>query len=355
MGWTGYWQAVVSETKKGWVASALRGVLTIGSFFYDCCITIRNWSYDRGWLRSVSVSVPVISVGNLTVGGTGKTPFVAWLARWLSEAGFRVGVLSRGYAAQGERNDEGLELAWELPAVLYWQGANRVALAQWAVSQGANVLILDDGMQHRRLKRDLEIVLLDATDPWGGGYLLPRGRLREPPTSLYRANVIVITRADLVRREDLTQIRDEAHRLAPHALLVTARHRPISLLNAHAERAALATIAGRKVLAFCGIGQPLAFLSTLRQLGAEIISWCSFPDHFAYGEHEISKLACWVARHEMAEHVLTTRKDLVKIPHSELAGKPLWAVEVAMEIMEGGDELQEQILRVVQRCPKMVA
>lgn len=346
---TAFWHRLTETEEASLGLRLLRGGLRLASLGYGCATGLRNWLYDRGWLSVTRVGVPVISVGNLTVGGTGKTPFVAWLLRQLEKLGLRMVVLSRGYGARHGLNDEGLELKQELPGVACWQGRNRAVLAQRAASEGAQVVVLDDGMQHRRLARDLEIVLVDAQDPWGGGQLLPLGRLREPPRALTRADAIVLTHSDSVSQEISAHLRNEIARLAPRALLAMARHRPRELTNAWQERIPLDALTGRKVVAFCGLAQPRAFRNTLRQVGAEIVAWRNFPDHYDYCDHDLHNLACWAARFEQAELVLTTRKDLVKIPRVELANKPLLALVVEMEIVQGEDELRRRIVEVLSR------
>src|SRR5262245_12493692 len=154
---------------------------------------LRNWLYDRGWKRTHRAAVPVVSVGNLTVGGTGKTPCVEFVARWFRERDRRVAILSRGYGSTGGANDEAMVLEENLPDVPHLQGADRVALAAAAVEElESEVLVLDDGFQHRRLARDLDLVLVDATNPWGHGAVLPRGLLREPASGLRRAGAVLL-------------------------------------------------------------------------------------------------------------------------------------------------------------------
>jgi tetraacyldisaccharide 4'-kinase len=149
---------------------------------YGLAVRVRNWLYDRGWKRVVRAAVPVVSVGNLTLGGTGKTPCVEYVARFYRRLDLRVAILSRGYGSRAGRNDEALVLEENLPDVPHLQGPDRAALAAIGVEElESEILVLDDGFQHRRLARDLDLVLIDATEPWGYGYLFPRGLLREPP------------------------------------------------------------------------------------------------------------------------------------------------------------------------------
>src|SRR5262245_17167980 len=184
---------------RGPAAAVARLGLGAVSGLYCLGVSARNAAYDWGWKTAHRAAVPVVSVGNLTLGGTGKTPMVEWVARWFRGRGARVAILSRGYGQAEGLNDEGRVLEENLPDVPHFQGADRVELARIAVEESeSQVLVLDDGFQHRRLARDLDIVLLDALEPFGLGRLFPRGLLREPVSSLRRAGLVVLSRADLV-------------------------------------------------------------------------------------------------------------------------------------------------------------
>src|SRR5207245_6261602 len=181
---------------------------------------------------------PVVSVGNLTVGGTGKTPCVEYVAGFYRGLDLRVAVLSRGYGGDGGRNDEALVLEENLPEVPHLQGADRVALARTAVEElESEVLVLDDGFQHRRLQRDLDLVLVDATNPWGHGYLFPRGLLREPLRRLRRASVVLLTRCDQVDERTRMQIQETIASHAPTVPVARTTHEPIELTNSEQNTA----------------------------------------------------------------------------------------------------------------------
>ncbi len=180
---------------------------------YGAAIALRNLGFDRGWLGVYRAEVPVVSVGNLTVGGTGKTPMVEWVARWFRRHGRRVAILSRGYKQVQGINDERRVLEENLPDVPHLQDRDRSRSARVAVEElEAEVLVLDDGFQHRRLARDLDVVLIDVLEPFGLGHLLPRGLLREPLGSLRRADIVVLSRSDLVTAADRGTIRAEVER-----------------------------------------------------------------------------------------------------------------------------------------------
>lgn len=317
---------------------------------YGWAVRRKNRRFDRGHLAAVRVDAPVISVGNLTVGGTGKTPLVYWLAAWLRDQGQQVTLISRGYGSRGGPNDEALELAARLPDVPHLQNADRVAAAVEAL--GANphqVLLLDDAFQHRRIARDLDIVLLDALEPFGYGRLLPRGLLREPVQGLKRAHVIGLSRADAVSPTRRDEIRRHVESLAPDALWIELAHEPRRLVSSSGSRMDLSEIRGRPVAAFCGIGNPAGFRHTLSQCGASVAAMRELPDHCSYDAPIMRELEAWLSRALGITAVLCTRKDLVKIPRETLAGAPLLAVDAELKITRGQDEF-EQRLRECRRA-----
>ncbi|MCG8448609.1 MAG: tetraacyldisaccharide 4'-kinase [Pirellulales bacterium] len=335
---------LVSGRTPGMLARLLRGLLRLAEFPYTWAVCWRNRRYDRQQAAVASVSVPVISVGNLTLGGTGKTPLVQWLAEWLRQHHVRVAIVSRGYGAeQGKLNDEALELQLALPDVPHLQHPNRVAAAQTAIEKHqAQLILLDDGFQHRRLARDLDMVLLDATEPWGYDHVFPRGTLREPVTGLARAQVVVLSRADMLDRAARRRIRDRVIQLAPRAIWCEVEHRPNVLINSSGAELLLSALSGKRVAAFCGIGNPTGFLHTLESLGCEITAWREFPDHCRYTHEDIESLSNWAAQAEM---VICTRKDLVKLRESHLGEAPLWALGICLRFLAGQEELTDALRR----------
>jgi tetraacyldisaccharide 4'-kinase len=332
---------LASGRSKGPVAAALRGVLRMLEQPYCWEVQRRNARFNSGRRQPRKLAVPVISVGNITVGGTGKSPLVAWLARWFLDRNARVTLFSRGYGAAGGRpNDEARELAARLPGVPHLQNADRVLAAEQAVAADPRqVLILDDAFQHRRLARDLDIVLLDALEPFGYGHLLPRGLLREPLESLGRAQVIALSRSDAIDADRRREIEAIVRRHAPNSLWIELTHRPTRLLAASGASLDLAKLHGQRVAAFCGIGNPAGFRHTLSRCGMDVAAWLDLPDHCAYSPRDLRRLANWLQPLSV-EHVVCTRKDLVKLPLDELAGKRLWALEIELEIVRGGEELE---------------
>ncbi|MBO0697274.1 MAG: tetraacyldisaccharide 4'-kinase [Zavarzinella sp.] len=338
------WRAVVRGTARDPAAFLLRRGLWLAWLPYAVGVWWRNRRFDKG--RNVHrAGIPVISVGNLTVGGTGKTPCVEYVARLLRERDLRVAVLSRGYGAELGRNDEAMVLEENLPDVPHYQGRDRVALARTAVEESeSEVMVLDDGFQHRRLARDLDIVLIDATDPWASGYLLPRGGLREPRTGLRRAGFVVLTRCDAVSEDAVGRIVSEVRRIVPAVPIGKTIHAPLELTSGERQEPVDA-LKGRPIGAFCGIGNPNAFRQTLTALGTNVRDFREYPDHHAYRREDVDDLRRWAATLPDDAVVATTQKDWVKLRLTELAGRPLWAVRVGLRFIEGRDLFDKAVLK----------
>jgi tetraacyldisaccharide 4'-kinase len=305
------------------------------SALYGAVTRARLMLYNAGALTTHQVGAPVISVGNITTGGTGKTPLVAWLARRLAEMGERVCILTRGYGranpsqqvlvSDGERvladasvgGDEPRLLAEMLEGVAaVISNANRARAARWATGNlNSSVFILDDGFQHLAIARDLNLVTIDATNPWGGGRLLPRGRLREPLQGLARADAIIITRANLV--SEIDAIRAEAERLSKGRPVFlswarTVRVRQLSGVSKHDESDAIVDALPQPVAAFCAIGNPQAFFAHARGDGHTLVHTKSFSDHHVYTQSDVDE-SIREARESGAQSLLTTAKDEVKL------------------------------------------
>jgi len=341
---------LVSGRRRGLPALLARGLLRLAEFPYTAEVRRRNRAFDGGRRTPARVEVPVISVGNLTLGGTGKTPLVAWIARWLRDRDVRVTIISRGWAAgPGGRNDEAIELEQSLRDVPHLQNRDRVAAARTAIDElDCQTILLDDGFQHRRLARDLDIVLLDALEPFGFGHVFPRGTLREPVEGLARAGVIVLSRADLADAAQRLRIRDEVNRHAPDAAWAEIVHAPRELITSGGRRAPLNQLTGKPVAAFCGIGNPAGFRHTLSACGFRIAGFREFADHHAFTRDDVTELTEW-ADNLKADALVCTHKDLVKLDVDRLGDKPLWALKIAVVFQIGQDLLERRLAGVVGR------
>jgi tetraacyldisaccharide 4'-kinase len=341
---------LVSGRRRGVVATALRGVLRVVEFFYTSAVRFVNRRYDRGMDVVRCDGATVVSVGNLTLGGTGKTPLVQWIAKWFQDRGVRVAVVSRGYGAEkpGEENDEARQLRWLLPNVPHIENPDRVAAAVEAIRTfNSQAIVLDDGFQHRRIARDLDIVLLDALEPFGFGHVFPRGTLREPIDGLRRANFVILSRADLLNAGQRAEIWKTVRQHAPEALCAEAVHAPRELISADGRGMPLESLQGRSVAAFCGIGNPAGFRHTLDVCGFQVAGFCEFPDHYRYAEKDIEVLAKW-AQELGVDAVLCTCKDLVKVQTERIGGLPLWGVRIEMEFQTGRELLESRLQALVK-------
>lgn len=342
---------------------------------YSAVTRSRLAAYRSGLFSVSKLAAPVISVGNLTTGGTGKTPLVEWICRTIAEAGASAGgsegprrkkvcVLTRGYgranpqtqvvvsngtellAGPADAGDEPLLLARNLlgtAAVIC--NPSRLSAGEWAVDNlGSDAFVLDDGFQHLRVSRDLDIVTIDATNPWGGGVLLPEGRLREPVTSLTRADCVVLTRTNLV--ENPATIKEAVRQHAGNVPIFLSRMLTSGFRSLEGESVDKADVPGRPVGAFCGIGNPDSFFEQLRREGCELAFKRSFADHHRYRPSELVDLAREAKSHG-AEILITTAKDAVKLNSGDLE-LPCYVLEIQISIDEA-DRLAAMIHRAVAK------
>jgi tetraacyldisaccharide 4'-kinase len=315
------------------------------AMLYGGAIRARNWYFDCVASAARHATVPVISVGNLTVGGTGKTPLVIEIVRRLVLSGRRPAILTRGYkAAAGAPADEVLEFSTAFPNVPVVVNANRVAGAVTAQQKHrANCLVLDDGFQHRRLHRDLDIVLIDALNPWGGGRLLPAGRLREPPSSLRRADVFVITRVNQAEHGAVAAIAGVLRHHAGDKPLVLAALEAESLTFPDAASRPPTDIAGRPVLAVSGIGNPRTFEKLVESLAGQPAEYLRFADHHRYDPNDVARIVAAAGDN----WVVTTRKDWVKLcPLWPDRGPPLVRLDMKLTLTAGAPEFDARLRAV---------
>ncbi len=315
-----------------------QAALTLPSLLYAGAVRIRNRYYDRPG-RSRSAGLPVIAVGNLTVGGTGKTPFVQWLCRRLLEEGETPAVVTRGYGGTAGAGplvvsrgsgplttadhcgDEPYLLAESLEQVMVVAGSDRIAGAGEAVRLGATVAVLDDGFQHRRLHRDLDIVLLDRNGPERNGRLLPAGPLREHRSGIRRAGVVLLTRTE--PGDDLSLLETWVRQYNPAAPILTARHVPAGFSDRDGNPQPAPTV----VVGFCGIAQPDSFRRSLELAGVRVAAFRSFGDHHRYSEGDLAELS--VASAAAGATLVTTCKDLARLSHRN---DPLVRTLLALEL-----------------------
>jgi tetraacyldisaccharide 4'-kinase len=317
-------------------AHALRALTRIGEPFYAGAMRVRNALYDGGLFKTHRLPRPVISIGNLTTGGTGKTPIVCWLASELIKAGHRPAVLLRGYKSTNGRSDEAMLIEQRVgPQVTVVANSDRVAGGSQALRQkpDIDVFILDDAFQHRRVERDFDLVLVDATSPFGFDHVLPRGMLREPRGGLRRADAVLVTRADQVTKDQLIEISS--------ALVKLVGDVPVLQASFALDDSA---IRGKNAFVFCGIGNPSAFLAQVRSRTA-VTGSRFFPDHHAYSVGDLDEVQT-LARSSGAQVLVTTQKDWVKLASvQECAGLPIVAVPQRVEI---SDRDAERILAWVK-------
>lgn len=346
-----YFRELVSGRRGGFGAGLVRSMLRLAEIPYRCVVRYRNDRYDRGQFAVHSVPVPVISVGNLTLGGTGKTPLVAWLADWFQRRNVRVTIISRGYGGRpGSPNDEARELQQRLPGIPHIQNPDRLSAAKTAVSKyRSEIIILDDAFQHRRIERDLDIVLLDALEPFGYEHVFPRGMLREPLCGLARADMVALSRADAIGLDDRAAIRRYVGALAPDSFWTELTHAPRELVSATGNTVNFEQLVHSNVAAFCGIGNPEGFRHTLLAAGLRVTAWRTFPDHHNYSQRDLRDLESWVAQIDTVQAVLCTQKDLVKLEQVEIAKRPLYALQIDLHFESGQPELEERLVELLHR------
>jgi tetraacyldisaccharide 4'-kinase len=319
---------------------------------YGAAIRLRNARYDRIPRASHAAPIPLISVGNLTTGGTGKTPFVILLVQRLIALGRRPAVLTRGYRGSAESPaDEVLELRNALPQTPVIVDADRVRSAAAVARDGADCAVLDDGFQHRRLRRDLDIVLIDALDPWGGDALLPAGRLREPTASLQRAHLIVLTRANLPELDAVARLREHVRQLAPQAPILDAAVDIERIVDAGGSSLSPDSLRPSRVVPVCAIGNPDAFAATVRSIAALVADGIRFRDHHRYRPADISRILDAAGRCR-ADAVVTTRKDWVKLrplwPADAGRHPPLLRLDMRMTLNDPDDRLMPLLRRALE-------
>lgn len=350
--WESYYIQLVKGKKKGIVPSVLRFFLRCFSWIFQVLVLCRNWAFDSGWLRRYYPPVPlVISIGNIVAGGTGKTPVTMMIADAFHNE-FLIAILSRGYRSPAESlptpvwlskgngpmhpaaycGDEPYLLALNLPKALVFVGRDRHKASNMAARAGAQVILLDDGMQHRRLARDLEVVVVDAYDPFGQGYFLPRGFLREGVKSLARADLIILNHIQEPADFELSYQQIRPYTKAP---VIGTRMQVTGIYDLAGNP--IEGLKGKIVGVFCGIAHPDYFQKTVAQEGAQVISSLIAPDHESCDLASLEKFAiqCKAAG---AHYLVCTEKDKVKLNLTDVLALPIVWVKSQLGLIHGESE-----------------
>lgn len=340
---------LVTRKIKGPLAAFLRGFLFILSLVYGLAVVILAGFYR---IRPARFNCRVISVGNITLGGTGKTTFVEYLSGKLSKAGNNIAVLSRGYKRDPRRQgaqevgDEPAMLQKKLPQARIIVDKDRVKAAQRAIRDyAADTLILDDGLQQWRISKDLEIVTIDAQDPFGNCLLLPAGFLREPLSALKRADIFVLTQVDFTR--DTGGLTAKLKRINPRALIVESVHKPVGFSSVYKpdELSGLDALRGKRAAIFSGIGNPRGFENCVSSLGINVGLSFRFADHHDYTQTDINGIIK-AAQEKNLDAIITTQKDAVKIRQLETGGWGILALDIELNITKNEAELNRRLLKL---------
>ncbi len=349
-----YYLKIVAEEQADFCSKSILGALYPFSKIYGFAVKTRIFFYRKGVLKVTRLPVPVISVGNITLGGTGKTPFIEYIARYLDGKGKKSAILSRGYAsairqkggdtAQNACNDEYLVFQENIPHVPNLLNKDRVAAGLEAIRDfQADCLLLDDGFQHLRLARDLDIVIVDALNPFGYDHLTPRGMLREPLEALKRADLIALTHVDQCSQGAVERITDRLRKIAGHVRVVKTVHQPVCLETQQGARLNVRELEGKGIFAFCAIGNPVSLRKSIENLGAKVLGFRAFPDHHAYSLNDLKRLD-EESQSLMPDAIITTQKDKVKIKNDAIAWNfPLWTLKMEIRILEGCGVLEGKI------------
>jgi len=361
-----YFRGVISGRERGLGAAALRGAARLAEPFYGIGVRLRNWTFDARIRRAHVAPRPVICVGNVTTGGTGKTPVVRWLADELRRRGHRPAVLMRGYKGQASPDgsiasdeqrllEELLGQPGQTPVPVV-ADPDRVRGARRAIEidPQVTVFLLDDGFQHRRLRRDVDLVLIDAASPFGHGHLLPRGLLREPLSGLNRAHALLLTHVEAVDDARAADIERALRHHNAYAPLYRCRHVHGGFMASDGRHDAT-ELTGRRYFAFCGIGNPKSFTRQLQSTGGQCAATRFFDDHHVYTDEDLERLAN-LARSAASDVMITTQKDWVKL--RSLSGAmtvqpPIWRAELTIEFdRDDGAKLLEQVIARLENAAR---
>lgn len=363
-----YLEKIINGEKEGFTASVVCLLLIVLSSIYAVLARFRFKLYKNNILKQKESEVPVISIGNITTGGTGKTPFTAFLLEKLKNK-YKIAVISRGYGAEkdveepflikdgreifadpSQAGDELFMLARNKDNIIFIRSADRYKGSKLAQKEGAELILLDDGFQHYQLKREMDVVILDAEDPFSNGRVLPAGYLREPFTALKRADVFLINRSENIDFNKLQEIEKSLNTLSPKNRGIFASETVLEkcISIADQDEKAASFLKEKRVFAFSGIGSPEAFKKSIRNAGGEVVSYRVFEDHYNYQQEDILTLLDQYESSD-ADLILTTEKDAVKLfDFAEIIGDlPLYYLTISMTI-DNSEELMEVIKEKIQ-------
>jgi tetraacyldisaccharide 4'-kinase len=338
-----YMLSLMKNKRGGVFAFFIKGILRVLSWVYALAVKIVDYGYASGVRRRHKVSAPVISVGNITLGGTGKTPFTIMLANYFCEAGKKPAVLIRGYGS-----DEKKMLRDELPDVPIFVGQDRVRSAGRAIADGRDILLLDDGFQHRRIMRDLDILMLDGGSLLDEMFLFPRGTLREPLTSLERADILVISKADKLDKGQKEEVIRKLNIVAPGKPVITACHKPVFLNDVTGAVYPVENLGSQNVCIVSGIADPEYFSFLVRKNGATVALKLDYSDHHDYSQKDIDRIHAAAGGGDI-DSIVTTKKDYVKMRLLDLSRieEKLFILDIEMEIIEGKEALVGRLNSIV--------
>ncbi len=340
------------------------GIATLPlSGLYGAAAFLKNFLYDSNIIKPTQVPGKIISIGNISVGGTGKTPLVNTLVSMLIKNGYRTAVVSRGYGGTGkgticvsdgknifsnseESGDESLLLAKNLAGTPVVVGVDRISAAQYARKKfKTEVIILDDGFQHRKIYRDIDIITINASNPWGNKMLLPSGPLRESLKSLHRGDVFIITHSD--KSKYIVEIKSCISKFSQNPIFLTC-HSPVSFYTFDHKKISLPNLKNQPVLAFSGIGNPDSFRNTLKDIGCNIKEFIPFPDHYYYTNSD-KKDIMERALYKKVKVIITTEKDMVRINSWKKNSIPLYYLKIELKFISKFDKFKQIIKHKVNQ------
>ncbi|MFH0753114.1 MAG: tetraacyldisaccharide 4'-kinase [Candidatus Omnitrophota bacterium] len=345
-------KAVMTDQDNSWVGKVLKPCLWGLSLVYGLAIILRKFFYRFGIMPGHKASFPVISIGNITAGGVGKTPLVIFLAEYLLRKGKRPVILTRGYMGKGQcssqASDEARMMSEKLSGVPVMVDPDRFRATKEAERKSlADVYLMDDGFQHWHLKRDLDLVAIDATNSFGNGSLLPCGILREPLSALARADLFILTKSDAGCCH-VAQIRQILGRINPDAHVVETVHAPVALVDMlSGQRDTGMCWLKDRVVAVCAIGSPGSFADTLKNQGAVVEKLFVYEDHHVYNDEDLAEIVCF-CQNKGINKVVTTHKDAVKIRGilNNISGIRFFVLEIDIKVIHGEVELFSRIDRL---------